>query len=233
MKIASIYKATNTINGKVYIGVDSNWPKRKNGHKCESRKNKGHLFSQSVSKYGWENFQWEIIYQSLDYEYIRDVMENYFICEYRSFIGFDDCNGYNMTLGGEGLLGRKQSDELNKLQSKVIKDMWNDLNSTYNKKEYRDKLKEKRKNRWKETNSIYRTEEYMEKLKKPKTKEHIQKRVDTVSMNWKILTPSGETIIYKNLAKYCRENNLNKTAMRKVSLGQQTNHKGYKCYLVD
>ena len=31
--IYSIYKATNTINGKVYIGFDSNWPNRQNEHK--------------------------------------------------------------------------------------------------------------------------------------------------------------------------------------------------------
>jgi phage pi2 protein 07 len=29
MKIYTIYKATNTINGKSYVGFDSCWPKRK------------------------------------------------------------------------------------------------------------------------------------------------------------------------------------------------------------
>ena len=36
MNIYTIYRATNTINGKVYIGFDSAWPKRKRGHKSSA-----------------------------------------------------------------------------------------------------------------------------------------------------------------------------------------------------
>ena len=36
-------------------------------------------------------------------------MEREFITEYRSYVGFNDCNGYNLTLGGDGCLGRIES----------------------------------------------------------------------------------------------------------------------------
>ena len=39
-------------------------------------------------------------------------MEPYFINEYRSWVGFSDCNGYNTTKGGEGTFGWKRSPEL-------------------------------------------------------------------------------------------------------------------------
>jgi hypothetical protein len=39
-------------------------------------------------------------------------MEPHFINEHRSWVGFDNCNGYNITLGGEGTTGWKRSPEL-------------------------------------------------------------------------------------------------------------------------
>ena len=37
-EIFSIYKATNLINDKCYIGFDSNWPNRKNIHEIHINK---------------------------------------------------------------------------------------------------------------------------------------------------------------------------------------------------
>ena len=99
--IYSIYKVTNTINGKVYIGFDSNWPKRKSVHKSLS-KNPTQKFHKALKKHGWDNFTWEIIYQSKNKEHCLNVMEPHFITENNSFK-----NGYNMTLGGEGTFGKK------------------------------------------------------------------------------------------------------------------------------
>jgi len=38
-------------------------------------------------------------------EHCKNEMEPYFINEYRTYKGFIDCKGYNMTLGGEGTPG--------------------------------------------------------------------------------------------------------------------------------
>lgn len=106
MKTYCIYKSTNTINGKVYIGFASDFTKRKYRHKHYSLvKMVNNHFYTAIRKYGWEKFEWSIIYMSLDKDYCLNVMENYFISEYRSYIGYDNCQGYNMTLGGDGSTG--------------------------------------------------------------------------------------------------------------------------------
>jgi len=100
MSIYSIYKATNIKNGKIYIGFDSSWPKRKNAHKCYHKKSSENKFYRAIKKYGWKSFEWEVIYQSKDREHTLKIMENFFINQYNSFK-----NGYNSTLGGDGTLG--------------------------------------------------------------------------------------------------------------------------------
>jgi group I intron endonuclease len=95
MTIYTIYKATNISNGKVYIGFDSSWPKRKSEHKGSAARGEPYKFYNAIRKYGWDNFVWETIYQSLDYNYTLNFMESYFIKEYNSLK-----NGYNTRPGG-------------------------------------------------------------------------------------------------------------------------------------
>jgi hypothetical protein len=47
-------------------------------------------------------------------------MEQFFIEQLRTHVSFDDCNGYNLTLGGEGQLGRKMSPETKLKKSKAL-----------------------------------------------------------------------------------------------------------------
>jgi hypothetical protein len=97
MNIYSIYKTTNTINGKCYIGFDSNWPNRKLNHKSKANIGNNRHFHNAIRNYGWDNFKWEVICQSLDGKYLLKIMEPHFIQYYDTFN-----NGYNYTLGGEG-----------------------------------------------------------------------------------------------------------------------------------
>ena len=152
MNIYSIYKATNKINHKVYIGFDSKWPHRKNCHKCY-HKNGDTKFYRAIKKYGWHNFDWEIIFQSKDKSYTKDIMENYFICEYNSFK-----NGYNSTIGGDGTfgiskkgqkvpynhngwIGRKHTEETKKLMSKNMKGKKHNINQNGSKNNNAKKIK--------------------------------------------------------------------------------------------
>ena len=103
---SSIYKCTNILTGESYVGYDSNWPSRKTKHLYdflnENSKNYDCHFYRALRKYGIENFVWEVLYQSWDKEHCLNEMEIFFIQEYNSF-----SNGYNMTKGGEGTLGKK------------------------------------------------------------------------------------------------------------------------------
>ena len=105
-RIYTIYKIVNLINDKVYIGFDSNWPKRIRDHKTRSKKGQAKLY-MAIRKYGWNNFTYIPIYQSPDLDYTKTVMESYFITEYDSYN-----KGYNATTGGEGSCGHKKTKEI-------------------------------------------------------------------------------------------------------------------------
>ncbi len=108
MNIYSIYYTHCKITSLYYIGFDSNWPHRKKDHINESKNKKQSAYwyeiSKAIRKYGKENFEWDILYQSLDGEHTLKVMENHFITQYNSYYKWEN-GGYNMTLGGEGTLG--------------------------------------------------------------------------------------------------------------------------------
>ena len=105
MSIYTIYKSVNRETGKVYIGFDSNWPNRVRIHKSSYQK-QDYKFYRAIRKYGWDNFEWSVIYQSKEKEHTLKEMETIFIKEYDSFH-----NGYNSTLGGDGTFGLVFSKE--------------------------------------------------------------------------------------------------------------------------
>ena len=110
MCIYTIYKIECIINNKIYIGFDSNYPSRINDHVKTSLGNKlNYILHKAIRKYGWDNFKYQEIYQSLDKDHCLKVMENYFINEYKSYYLLENSNGYNMTLGGEGIFGYKHT----------------------------------------------------------------------------------------------------------------------------
>ncbi len=96
MRTYYIYKSTNTINGKVYIGQTSDFKSRKWQHERGYEK-EDCIFHRALQKYGAENFIWEII-DVVEGKENANRAEKKYIEEYHSF----KPNGYNMTKGGEG-----------------------------------------------------------------------------------------------------------------------------------
>lgn len=105
-----VYKATNTVNGKAYIGFDSKWPKRKREHINKSIIG-GEHFHNAIAKHGADKFQWEIILEDATYD------DEIRLIEEHGTYG----NGYNLTKGGEGKLGYKTSDETKRKISEAAK----------------------------------------------------------------------------------------------------------------
>lgn len=97
-----IYKITNDINGKIYIGkTEYSDPRlRWIAHLSDynRQKNEKRPLYSAMRKYGEEHFHFEIIEQTND----PVEREKYWINKLRTYVGFNDCNGYNATLGGDG-----------------------------------------------------------------------------------------------------------------------------------
>lgn len=125
-----IYKITNLINGKTYIGQTVNNPLYRWQQHCSAFHNTKSLVKDAIKKYGKSNFQFEVLGQfteeTLDYNEIK------FIKQFNSLVP----NGYNLTTGGTAKhrfseqskqlqrlakLGKKASEETKLKMSKAQK----------------------------------------------------------------------------------------------------------------
>lgn len=118
-----IYKATNLINEKVYIGKTSlSLSSRQFSHKKRALKlNSQNPFHCAIREFGLSNFKWEII-DNTDSDHKLNELEKYWIS--KCFSGLTQ-NGYNSTSGGDSgfirfndnsgihnnFYGRKHSEE--------------------------------------------------------------------------------------------------------------------------
>lgn len=96
-----IYKITNCINGKIYIGLSINIEMRMYNHYWSALRPKDSEYdtylSRAIRKYGRENFSHEIIEECSISE--LPVRERYWIEHYNST---DRSIGYNISTGGDG-----------------------------------------------------------------------------------------------------------------------------------
>lgn len=109
--IYSLYKITNTLNQKVYIGYTKGKVERRFKRHIYESKNPTSLLHKSLLHHGSNKFSIETIYQSFDHSHIQE-MEKYFIKVYESYYAFG--KGYNMTFGGDGgatFTGKKHTKE--------------------------------------------------------------------------------------------------------------------------
>lgn len=93
-----IYKITNNINNKAYIGQSINIEERWKKHKWHTKKQSHYPLYRAFSNYGLENFTFEILEQC-HADQLND-REIYWIDHYNTYY-----NGYNLTLGGDGAPG--------------------------------------------------------------------------------------------------------------------------------
>jgi group I intron endonuclease len=105
-----VYKTTNLINGKFYVGRDS--------RNCSTYKGSGKLLWAAIRKYGWHNFEKTILEHCSSKEHL-DEREKFWIKE------LDATNkdiAYNISPGGiwGGRVGYKLSEETkNKISDKL------------------------------------------------------------------------------------------------------------------
>ena len=106
MFVAFIYKITNNINGKFYIGFTSqkNPKLRFNQHLSSARSKKlnNQPIIRAIKKYGEDNFSFDILLEG-DEDFLLKKEEPRLIEELKP--------EYNATFGGEGILGYKHTEK--------------------------------------------------------------------------------------------------------------------------
>lgn len=111
-----VYIHTNKINGKMYVGQTGREPKTRWGKKGGGYKRNPRFYS-AIKHYGWDNFEHEIIASHLTKEE-ADNFEKILIKELGTM---NPDKGYNLTKGGEGLLGYVPSEERRRKLSEFAK----------------------------------------------------------------------------------------------------------------
>lgn len=102
-----IYKITNKLNGKVYIGqTTKTLDQRRKGHIQAAKNGVNHHLYNAMNKYGIENFEFEEICRTNSKSELN-YLEAKYILEYDSVR-----NGYNMGYGGDN----------NVMDSPIVKD---------------------------------------------------------------------------------------------------------------
>ena len=126
-----IYKWTNKINNKVYIGKTNDEIRRINEHLRDRRKECP--FHKALDKYGVENFDYCVLIKTTSKSHKQlniflDSMERYYIKKYHSN---EKKYGYNLTKGGDGTSGYKYTKEQRETASRIKK---GELNPMFGKK---------------------------------------------------------------------------------------------------
>lgn len=93
-----IYKITNNMNQKIYIGQTNNVTRRWQNHKCGNDPDM--VIARAIKKYGVQNFSFEILEEGLTKEEANE-REKFYIKELKSLVP----NGYNVSEGGQISIG--------------------------------------------------------------------------------------------------------------------------------
>lgn len=118
MKSNEVYKITNKVNGKIYIGITNQGSGvRYYKHWSDARKGDPCPIHKAMAKYGKENFTLEIIDFADTYDELKEK-EKFYI---KKFNSMDRSVGYNLTEGGDGTFGRLHSEETKeKIRQKAL-----------------------------------------------------------------------------------------------------------------
>lgn len=92
-----VYIHTNKINNKKYIGQTCQTPPERRWQNGQGYFNSTHFYN-AIKKYGWDNFEHEIIAQNLTMSEANEL-ESKLIAKYKTM---NQEYGYNLTSGGDG-----------------------------------------------------------------------------------------------------------------------------------
>jgi group I intron endonuclease len=205
----TVYMHKNKINGKMYIGITSRTPAIRwgnNGSQYTFTRNP--YFHNAIKKYGWDNFEHIILFEKLTEQEAKSK-EKELIAEYHTCIYDNNPVGYNMTFGGEGLLGHVANEETRRKMSESHKGKLNSFYGKHHTNETKQKFSKDRKGKnLGESNPFY-GKSHSEETKK-KLSEQASTRTGDKNPNYGNHALKGRYVGIKNAnAKqiYCYETN--------------------------
>lgn len=194
-----IYKATNKISGKEYVGktVTTLRKRRRYGYGNT-------YFQKALEKYGEKNFKWEVLWNGNCSKSFLNELEKYYIYFYDTY----NC-GYNLTLGGES------SPMLNPIVAEKCSNTKKGIS-----------FSEEHKRNISKSNKGCIKPHFKGKKHSEKSKNKISKSLS--KRTYVVITPNNNKHIVKNLNKFCNERNLNSGGMYFVANGEWSQYKGYR-----
>jgi group I intron endonuclease len=210
-----IYKITNNINGKIYIGKDTKNNKNYFGS--------GIVIKQAIKKYGKKNFTKEILEECDNYNELNEKE-----IKWISIFNSTDKNiGYNRSYGGDGFSGITE-DTI----KKIIEKNTGKKRTEETKKKISDSNKDKPKSE-EHKKSLSKAWE-KRKIEHPHSKKTLEKMSKSMlgknaKNTYKLIDMDGNEFIINNLTQFSKDNNLQRTILCKVASGERKHHKGWKC----
>lgn len=134
----TVYKVTNDINGKIYIGA------HKTNNPNDSYMGTGKNILKAHKKYGIENFTKQVLFE---FDNSKDMYDKEAELVNEDFV--NDPNTYNIKLGGEGGLGSKKSEvtkqrmSIARLGTKLPSEIKQKISQAHTNKKFSDEHKAK------------------------------------------------------------------------------------------
>jgi len=216
-----IYKTTNLINGKVYIGKSEK-------KFTDEYLGSGVLLYKAIKKYGKGNFKVELIEECDTIESLND-REKFWINEYMG----EGC--YNIAEGGNGGWTTKHysEEETKEYKQKLSDSGKGRVMSEETKEKLRaqntgkfygntETISNKIKELWKDPNSIFNSDEYRNRLseagKKRKWSDETKRKISESKLgarNWSAIKVKVGDVVYDTIKKCSEEYKISSTAVSK------------------
>lgn len=212
-----VYKISNTINNKIYIGITKKTLKQRWSRHGFAKSSKNMAITYAILKYGKENFIAEEICSALNIESLKKL-EIYFI-EYYTNIGFEL---YNVKKGGN--YNPQTAEETKKKLSEIGKTLIGNKNPFYGKKhteETKKILSEKCKN----NRRYIRTEKHLKRISEVHKGKHVSEETKLKISKPLICLNNGK--IYKSARCAAKDLNVHYTLISMVLKGKRKHTKGF------
>ena len=219
-RIYTIYKHTNKINGKVYIGQTNQSPSRrwKNGSGYRNQD----YFWNAIQKYSWDGFEHEILFSNLTQDE-ANAKEKELISYYKSN---NRDYGYNISNGGNSI--GKHSEETK------IKISESNIGKTHT-QESKLKMSKAKKGR----ESSFKGKKHTEEAKRKNSESHKGRKNPYLAERNKVFNARATSIIqldengkfigeFKSIREASNKTNINRLCIANVCKGKQNHAGGFK-----